>query len=275
MKGTASHRPVHEWLLLFVALIIVGSIVITCWQYFGGLESREELARKWTRDRLVHLLLGPEQVACYLCFTWAGLILIRRYWEVRCQRRVFHLGLLPTEKGVRILWKDAFALLHKLEDVTGKRPYILAQLIRTGLEKFASARSTSGVAEAVHNRAEVEMSHLAATMAVVHYLVWAIPAIGFVGTVRGLGGAFGADATDFALYIAQAKDQLKIAFDCTLIALLLSLLLMFLLHLVQRAEETLVLDAETYCQEHMLQRLYEPQHNHDDQSVYPGTRFAR
>ena len=99
-------------------------------------------------------------------------------------------------------------------------------------------------------------------MATVHYLAWAIPAIGFVGTVRGLGGAFGVEAPTIEAFTAQAKDQLKIAFDCTLVALVLSLVLMYLLNMVQRAEETLVADAQEYCQEHLLLRLYDPAAEH-------------
>ena len=60
-------------------------------------------------------------------------------------------------------------------------------------------------------------------------------------------------------FTAQAKEQLKIAFDCTLVALLLSLVLMYFLNIVQRDEEVLVVDAQEYCQEHLLLRLYDPQ----------------
>ena len=258
MKPGLSHRPIREWLLLLLAIVVVGGIVVPLWDIFGGLESREELARKWTPQRLTHLLLGPEQVVCYVCFVWAGLILLMRYREVLRQRTAFRMNLLPTETGARILPEDARPLLRKLDQLTGRRPYILANLIRLGLGKYAVAQSAPDVAEVVRNQADVEMSRLSATMATVHYLAWAIPAIGFVGTVRGLGGAFGAEAPTLEAFTAQAKDQLKIAFDCTLIALVLSLGLMFLLHLVQRAEETLVVDAQEYCQEHLLLRLYDP-----------------
>jgi biopolymer transport protein ExbB/TolQ len=258
MKPVSSYRPTREWLLLILAIVTVGGIVVPLWDLFGGLESREELARKWTPQRLTHLLLGPEQVVCYVCFLWAGLILLMRYWEVLRQRKAFSLNLLPTEAGARILPEDARPLLRKLDQLTGRRPYILANLIRLGLGKYAVTRSASDVVEVVQNQADVEMSRLSATMATVHYLAWAIPAVGFVGTVRGLGGAFGAEAPAIEDFIAQAKDQLKIAFDCTLIALVLSLGLMFLLHFVQRAEETLVVDAQEYCQEHLLLRLYDP-----------------
>ena len=63
---------------------------------------------------------------------------------------------------------------------------------------------------------------------------------------------------DMTAFTRQATDQLKIAFDCTLVALLLSLILMYLINVVQRAEEMLVVDAQEYCQEHLLLRLYDP-----------------
>ena len=131
-------------------------------------------------------------------------------------------------------------------------------MIRLGLGKYAVSKSAPDVAEVVRNQADVELSRLVSGMATVHYLAWAIPAIGFVGTVRGLGGAFGVEAPTIEQFTAQAKDQLKIAFDCTLVALILSLVLMYFLNTVQRAEEMLVVDAQEYCQEHLLLRLYDP-----------------
>lgn len=258
MSIPASHRPAREWLLLILALLIVGGAVAPVWQFLAGPDSREDFAAKWTPERLTRLFIGPEQVLCYLCAVWTALILQSRYREVLRQRRAFNFELLPTEEGARILPEDARPLSRKVEQVTAGRPFVLANMIRLGLGKFAISKSAPDVAEVVRNQADVEMSRFAATLSTVNYLAWAIPAIGFVGTVRGLGGAFGADAPSIELFTQQAKDQLKIAFDCTLIALMLSLVVMYFLHAVQRAEETLVTDAQQYCQEHLLLRLYDP-----------------
>lgn len=259
MSLPTSHRPAREWLLLILALVLVGGIVTPLWQMLGGTESREQLLARWTPERLTRLFLGPEQAACYVCFVWAALILQSRYREALHQRTAFRMDLLPTEEGARILPEDARPLSRKLEHTTGRRPFILANMIRLGLGKYAISKSATDVAEVVRNQADVELSRLVSGLATVQYLAWAIPAIGFVGTVRGLGGAFGADAPTIDAFTAQAKDQLKIAFDCTLVALLLSLALMYLLNVVQRSEETLVADAQEYCQEHLLLRLYNPQ----------------
>ena len=63
-------------------------------------------------------------------------------------------------------------------------------------------------------------------------------------------------------FIKQVTDQLGIAFDCTFIALSLSLVLMFLVALVQKAEEMLIIDCQSYCQENLLLRLYDPKEQH-------------
>lgn len=263
MSVRSSHRPAREWLLLVVAAVVVGGVVVPLWQLTGTTESRSAFLARWTPERLGQLLLGPEQTACYLCFVWAGLVLLTRYREVARQRAAFRLDLLPTDEGARVLPEDARPLARKVDQVTSRGgPYILANMIRLGLGKYAVSRSAQDVAEVVRNQADIEYGRLVASMGgLVSYLAWAIPAIGFIGTVRGLAGAFGMAGVqdlDITAFTRQATDQLKIAFDCTLVALVLSIVLMYLLHSVQRAEETLVIDCQEYCQEHLLLRLYDP-----------------
>ena len=103
MSVPSSGRPPREWVHLVLALLIVGSIVAPAWQLAGTPESRADFLAKWTPDRLTRLLLGPEQVACYLCAVWAGLILLGRGREVRRQRAAFGWDMLPTDEGARIL----------------------------------------------------------------------------------------------------------------------------------------------------------------------------
>ena len=262
MTVPRAHRPAREWVLLVVAAVVVAGIAVPMWKLFGGAESLADLQDKWTQDRLARLLLGPEQVACYFCFLWATLILLSRMKEVARQRQAFHLELLPTEEGSRILPEDARPLARKVDQITQRRGlFILANMIRLGLGKYAISKSAPDVSEVVRNQAEVESSRLVASMGTVNYLCWAIPAIGFLGTVRGLAGGMsmaGSQEAEMSKFIKQATDQLGIAFDCTFVALSLSLLLMYVLHMVQRSEETLIIDCQEYCQEHLLLRLYDP-----------------
>jgi biopolymer transport protein ExbB/TolQ len=200
-----------------------------------------------------------------VCFVWAGFILFNRYMEVQRQRRAFKLELLPTEEGVRILPEDSRPLLRKVEEINNRRgPFILANMIRLALSKYAVSRSGHDVSEAISTQSEVDLGRFVSGMATVNYLAWALPALGFLGTVRGLSGSLSmADQIDEQYFIAQVSKHLTVAFDCTLVALVLSLVIMFWLHRVQRDEEALVIDCRQYCLEHLVNRLYDLEPSHD------------
>jgi hypothetical protein len=63
-----------------------------------------------------------------------------------------------------------------------------------------------------------------------------------------------------------------VAFDCTLVALALSLVVMFLVHSVQRDEEALIIDCQQYCLENLVNRIYEPEPLGEGVSVPPAGR---
>ena len=259
MAITPSQRPTREWPLLVLALALVCAICVPLWQWTAGGDGAGDFWSRWTPERIGRLLLGPEQIACYCCFTWGVFIIGNRYLELRRQRRAFALGLLPIDEGARILPEDARPLQRKLEAVTRGKPYILANMIRLALNKYAVSRSSADASEAVRTQAEVDLGRLVTSMATVHYLAWAIPALGFLGTVRGLSGALSMasqiDDDSLRNFITQAPRHLNVAFDCTLVALVLSLAIKFLLHSVQRDEEALVIDCQQYCLEHLVNRL--------------------
>lgn len=267
MALTVSHRRTREWPLLLLTITLVSLICIPLWQSLSGDDDEDGgISRPfatWDAERWGRLLLGPEQIACYCCFTWAGFILASRYLELCRQRKAFEMALLPTEEGARIMHEDARPLLRKLEETNDRSgPFILANMIRLALSKYASSRSSSEVSETVRIQAEVDQGRLVTSMATVHYLAWAIPSLGFLGTVRGLAGCLtmaGSDEDNVKVFIEQATRHLTVAFDCTLIALILSLIIMFLVHSVQRDEEAVVIDCQQYCLEHLVNRLYEPE----------------
>ena len=259
MSISPSQKPHREWLWLVLSLLITGGLV-TLWVIVDPPDKSSENWARWTPQRLWKLLLGPEQIGCYLCFVWAGLMLLSRYREVLRQRMAFHFELLPTDEGARILPEDARPLARKVEATVKRRPYILAKMIQMALTKFAVSRKAPDVGEVVRNQADIEQNRLVTSMGTISYLTWAIPAIGFLGTVRGLaGGMTKAGNQRDVDFIKQVTDQLSIAFDCTFVALSLSVVLMYLLHVVQRAEEMLIIDSQQYCQEHLLLRLYDPE----------------
>ncbi|NIO11002.1 MAG: MotA/TolQ/ExbB proton channel family protein, partial [Deltaproteobacteria bacterium] len=92
-------------------------------------------------------------------------------------------------------------------------------------------------------------------LSIIRYIAWAIPSIGFIGTVRGIGNALGQAHQAVAGDITGVTQSLGVAFNSTLIALLISIILMFIIHQVQLMQERLVLGTERYCDSMFIARL--------------------
>ena len=89
----------------------------------------------------------------------------------------------------------------------------------------------------------------------VRYIAWAIPSIGFIGTVRGIGEALGQAYRAVEGDIAGVTASLGVAFNSTFIALLISILVMFFVYQLQLVQERLVLDTQRYCDEQLIRHM--------------------
>ncbi len=114
-------------------------------------------------------------------------------------------------------------------------------------------------------------------------LVWAIPLLGFIGTVIGISQA----VNGFSRFLEQAGEieQIKegigtvtsglaVAFDTTLLALLLSVLVMIPLVLVERMESRLLLRVDIYINDLVLPRLKEKSEDLDYEGINQSIRQA-
>ena len=98
---------------------------------------------------------------------------------------------------------------------------------------------------------------LEADLSMIRYIVWAIPSIGFIGTVRGIGQALSQADVALAGDISAMTSSLGVAFNSTFVALLISILIMFLLHQIQRMNDKLILDAHDYCNKYFISKVLE------------------
>ena len=89
----------------------------------------------------------------------------------------------------------------------------------------------------------------------IRYLGGAIPSSGFLGTVRGIREALGQAHKAVQGDIAGVTQSLGVAFNSTFVALLISIIIMFLLHQLQLTQERLVLDSENYCDNRLVRHL--------------------
>ena len=93
--------------------------------------------------------------------------------------------------------------------------------------------------DVVKVQSEINLNYLDTSFSIIRYLAWSIPSIGFIGTVMGISGALGHVDQAAAGDLSAVTSLLGTAFDTTLVALLLSILLMFRIHRVQQIPKTM------------------------------------
>jgi biopolymer transport protein ExbB/TolQ len=197
-----------------------------------------------------------EQEACFVLMLWAFSIMGYKSYAAARERRLVQEELVPLAEGTRILPEDAREYARQIQSLPpGKRGALLPRTLLTALHRFTATRSIQDVSGTAHGTCQAESERLESELSMVRYIAWAIPSIGFIGTVRGIGDALGQAHKAVEGDIAGVTQSLGVAFNSTFIALLISIVLMFLLHQLQLQQERLILETESYLDQHLIQHL--------------------
>jgi biopolymer transport protein ExbB/TolQ len=172
------------------------------------------------------------------------------------ERRLLEVDLVPIAEGMRILPEDAREFARQVQALPAERQrLLLPRALLNALRRFASTRNIQDVASSTHTICESEADRLESELSMIRYISWAIPSIGFIGTVRGIGDALAQADKAVQGDIAGVTQSLGVAFNSTLIALLISILLMFLVHQLQLMQERLVFDVESYADDKLIRHM--------------------
>ena len=223
-------------------------------------------------SNLFIILKDYEQQICFSLLLWGLMIIAYKYSELSVetgilQRYVPELSDTEAEPEIN-LFKESASIdreiageLYRAVDAKSQEddqknsilPYVMAR----GLERYHMTGSVPETTDTIMGRLEVAAEQQESELSMLRYLVWAIPSIGFIGTVRGIGVAL--RRADEALEgdISGVTTALGVAFNSTLVALFISILLMLLIHLLQSHQEGLILRLQTYCREQIIDKLYE------------------
>lgn len=172
----------------------------------------------------------------YLFFVGLA-ILVRKALEVGAQRqRLARIHLGPVPAGGQSP-DETPSLLARLERLprAWQDDYLVRRL-REGLHYVCRRGSGEGLQEQLHQLAEADEARFHASLGLLRLIVWAIPILGFLGTVIGITIAI-ANLRPSALEesMTEVTAGLGVAFDTTALALALSIVLMFVQHWVDRA----------------------------------------
>jgi biopolymer transport protein ExbB/TolQ len=211
------------------------------------------------KPNLFVIIKGPEQELAIIFAIWAAAIMGYKFRNVSIERRLFDVGLVSVAEGESILPEDARSHSRAIESLSDEhRERLLPRLYLSALNRFRITRSVQDASDEARRVAESVNDRLDAELAVVRYICWAIPSIGFVGTVRGIGASLGHAQAVLQGDMTGVTEALGVAFNSTLVALLLSLLTVFLLYQLQLTQERFVLDAHADCERKLIENLQAP-----------------
>ena len=172
------------------------------------------------------------------------------------ERALLENDLFPLTEGIKILPEDARRYVKPLDALKpALRNLLLPRAVFQSLTRFETTQSVQDAASATSSICQNEGERLDSELAQIRYIAWAIPSIGFLGTVRGIGQALGQAHQAAQGDIAGVTQSLGVAFNSTFVALLISILIMFLMHQLQLAQERTTQETEQYCDQRLLRFL--------------------
>ncbi len=211
----------------------------------------------------------PEQAvgrwALYVCLlltVWSLAGLFADWWNaLKRERSIAGTSIAPsasleTEEGAREVIGAAKAAAARYGD--GE----LARRIEKAIARFRSSHNAAAAAEELAVDGDAALAELDASHAPARVFLYAIPILGFAGTVMAIRqileqSALSASSTQqqpeaIRAALARTTSSLAGSFDTALLALVLSLVVMVALAWVMEKEKTLLLAVENFCRARLL-----------------------
>jgi len=242
--------------------VLIGSAISVHLSYIGYIRPQADLiiaqakiaGQSAPRDILV-VLKDYEQEICLILMIWATYLILSKCFAILKDRYLFNVDLLEDTAQSGGDLNAALSNLGALPGETRETPLVIT--LMASLRRYLITNDVQNTSDAVESSVESLAIRQEAENSMIRYLIWVIPSIGFVGTVRGIGEALSMADQALAGDIAGMTNSLGVAFNSTFVALLVSIVLMLLLHQLQRLQDGLVVDTQAYCEKFLLKRISE------------------
>jgi biopolymer transport protein ExbB/TolQ len=173
------------------------------------------------------------------------------------ERAACHTEVLPAWHGKPEPVADAAKLRANLDNLSGRlRDTYLVRRIAAVLDFVCSRGSANELDDHLRCLADNDAAALEASYGLTRFITWAIPILGFLGTVLGITTAIsGVTADQLDALLGQVTSGLATAFDSTALGLGLTMLTMFLSFLVERTEQGVLEQVDQYADGELAHRF--------------------
>lgn len=251
---------------LIISLIVVHAVYVAVIRpnadaIMAQQQAMQEADPDYVQEMSMYVVMKDfEQETCLILMFWAIAIIGLKLYRNRAENSLLRRPLLNIAEGMSVLPEDARDYTRPLQALPPhEREYLLPRALLSALHRFGSTRNIQDVSGVVKDVCATEADRLDSELTIVRYIAWAIPSIGFLGTVRGISQALSQAHKAVSGDIFGVTASLGVAFNSTFVALLVSILIMFLLYQLQLMQDRLVLDTQNYCDNHLIRHLQVPE----------------
>jgi biopolymer transport protein ExbB/TolQ len=207
-------------------------------------------------------------------FLWGLLFVTWKLVLWAVQRRTLAWNVFPEAYAgtTKIRPSDVEACLTHVDGlVRCPERSILLNRVRLALQHLRQAGDVPEVRGTLTGQSAIDANLLDSSYAVLRFLVWVLPIVGFIGTVLGIGMAVGKFA-DFIPKVSEVEEAMNslrqglgditvglgTAFNTTLVALVLVTPLMFVNTYLRKLEEKLLAQIDQFSNHDLLGKLDVP-----------------
>ena len=211
-------------------------------------------------------LRGVIPIPIAFLFFWCMAILFVKGRKLSFQRRALDLKPFPEQPDFVLnseTSQEVLASIHRSVDDT--RHFVLFNRIERALSNLRNIGRISDVSDILQAQADYDEGHQESSYRLINGFIWAIPVLGFIGTVLGLSdaiGGFGATLAAAGEDMEMLKESLggitgglSTAFETTLIALVAALIVQVRMTFLQQREALFLDECNDYCHAHVVSQL--------------------
>ncbi len=228
-------------------------------------------------DYIHDLLDGRISELIFGLSCWAIFLIFFKWRQHRIQFKTylaFRQKELTNSLSEGIFVKDVDIRIEQIGNFLAKKKikHFQASILFVRLRRILHYLRVVPKKEELHQilnyQAEIDFNRLQNGYTLINVLIWAIPILGFIGTVFGIGQSVGEFSTfvrsmDAAAIGGQMRSALggvtsglSIAFNTTFLALVSVIPIMLLSSLIRKSQEDLLLKVEEYCLDELLPNLH-------------------
>jgi biopolymer transport protein ExbB/TolQ len=218
---------------------------------------------QWAADMFTKR--GPTPYAIVFLSLWSAAILFVKWFKIRLQRQALLFRVMPEDPSFILSSATVEPVLAKIyATVDDPKHFLLFNRIVIALSNLRNLGQVTDVDAILRSQAAQDESTVETSYALLQGFVWAIPVLGFIGTVLGLSEAIGqfsgvlgsaADVEKISQSLKGVTSGLATAFETTLEALVAALFIQLGITLLRKNEEEFLDDAMEYGLRYVVGRL--------------------